>query len=221
MIKGTTKTQPPRLTRERIADAALKLADREGIEALSMRRLGGELGVAAMSLYEYFASKEELLDALVDRATEEISLPGTDGHWRLRMVELAEELRSVLERHPSGVLIRFTRPMLSPGAMKVTESAMQILQGGGFSRADAARAYRTIFLYTFAYASFAGGRGDVDTTATAESALLTLPADTFPAVRAGARELAQTMVGDVQFRWGLDRILDGLELSRSEVPTAR
>lgn len=210
-MTGSPDTTPRRLTRERIADAALELADREGIEALSMRRLGAELGIAAMSIYEYFASKEELLDALVDRATEEISLPDTAGNWRLRMTELAEELRRVLERHPSGVLIRFTRPMLSPGAMRVTERAMQIFQGGGFARADAARAYRTIFLYTFAYASFAGHREGMDRNVAPESALLALPADAYPTVRAGARELAQTMAGDVQFRWGLDRILDGLE----------
>jgi len=205
-------TTPSRLTRERIADAALRLADHEGIEALSMRRLGAELGVAAMSLYEYFASKEELLDALVDRATEEIALPSTEGDWRPRMTELAEELRRVLERHPSGVLIRFTRPMLSPGAMRVTECAMQILQSNGFARVDASRAYRTIFLYTFAYASFSGQQETTARTATAEAALLALPAEDYPTVRASASELAQTMSGDLQFRWGLDRILDGLEL---------
>ncbi|CAN5188141.1 hypothetical protein BH24ACT23_BH24ACT23_08090 [soil metagenome] len=182
-----------------------------------MRRLGAELGVAAMSIYEYFSSKEEILDALVDAAAAEITLPEVDGQWRVQISALTLELMRALERHPSGILIRFTRPILSRQAMLVTERGMAILAHGGFSRADAARAYRTIFLYAFAYASFSGdATGERGERMGAEAAIKSLPETDYPAVRVAASELAATMAGEDQFRWGLDRLLDGLEALRCE-----
>lgn len=104
--------------------------------------------------------------------------------------------------------------MLTPGALRITELAMQSLQAAGFSASEAARAYRTVFLYTFGFASFApDGPGEELERQTA-AALLSLSRQEYPAITAAPRELAATMRGDEQFEWGLQRILDGIEEGR-------
>ena len=197
------RTSEP-LSRDRIAAAALDLADREGLDALTMRRLGEALGVAAMSLYEYFPSKDALLDAIVEHAAKGLELPPADGDWRAQTLALANALLDTLERHPSGILIRRTRPMLSPAAMRTAERAMDILQGAGFEPEIAARTYRTVFLFTFAFAGF-GGDSSMDYAAQ----IARLPSTEFPRAVAAADELAATMLGREQFTWAIERILDG------------
>jgi AcrR family transcriptional regulator len=137
------------LDRGAIAQAALALIDREGLAALSMRRLAAELDVGTMSLYRYFRDKDELLDAIVDasarRAGSQLALSGS---WQDRLRALMRALRQNLERHPGLVQIRLQRPMLSPAALRLAEEVMRILEGAGIPKASAARAYRTLFLYT-------------------------------------------------------------------------
>ena len=87
------------LSKERVVVEAIRLADREGVEALSMRRLAGALGAGAMSLYHYVASKEELLDAMIDVVFEEIELPPEETDWQSAMRRRAVSARQVLARH--------------------------------------------------------------------------------------------------------------------------
>lgn len=205
-----------RLSREALARLALELADREGLEAVSMRRLAQELGVGVMTLYGYLRDKDELLDAIVDMAVEEVRLPGATGPWRVRIKHLLWEIRRVLARHPAGIRIRLTRPMISPGALRTTESAMVILGQAGFSRSEAARGYRTLFLYTFGFASFSDPKNAKEVQDISVRVVRQLPPDAYPAVTAAATELAQTMGGDAQFEYGLELILDSLELRRMQ-----
>lgn len=203
------------LSAAEIAQAALELTNREGLEALSMRRLASELGIGAMTLYGYFADKDALIDAIVDLAASEIRLPAGQGPWRTRLGQLADEIRRVLQKHPAGLRIRFTRPMLTPGAMRTTEVAMRILLDGGFTPAEAARAYRTVFLYTFGFASFTPDGAPAEVQRATSAALSSLSAEEFPAVAGAIDELAATMSGDEQFHYGLQRLFDGLEHSAS------
>ncbi len=96
-VGGTSR---PTLNAERVLREALRLADEEGLDAVGMRRLGRELGAGAMSLYHYFASKDALLDAMIDVVFEEIELPPEESDWRSAIRYRATSVRQVLARHP-------------------------------------------------------------------------------------------------------------------------
>lgn len=180
-----------------------------------MRRLASELGVGTMTLYGYFRNKDELLDAIVDHAAEDLELPPADAPWREGVAAIAREIRGVLERHPSGLRIRLTRPMLSPGALRSAERAYELLARAGFSAALAARCYRTIFLYAFAFASFTQSESMEEVRRRSVAAALSLPPDEYPRLHAAAAEVAAAMAGDEQFEFGLALILDGIEEARA------
>jgi AcrR family transcriptional regulator len=97
----TTKRAERRapLSRERVLDAAIKLADRGGLESLTMRRLGQELGVEGMALYYHFANKDEVIDGMVDLVFSEIDLPAAGADWKTAMRRRAQSLRETLLRH--------------------------------------------------------------------------------------------------------------------------
>src|SRR3954465_526873 len=97
------------LSRERILGAALDLADEAGVEALTMRRLGEELGVEAMSLYKHVANKDDLLDGMVDLVFAEIELPRDDDEWRPAMRARAVSARAALNRHPWATALMQSR----------------------------------------------------------------------------------------------------------------
>lgn len=208
---GSKRSTRQALSRERIARTALELADREGLEALSMRRLAAELDVGTMTLYGYFRSKEELIDAAVDAATEEAPIAVGGGTWKERLRELMRGVHEHLGRHPSGVRIRLVRPMLSPRALQITEAGLAILEGAGFDRANAARAYRALFTYTFGFASFNSPEHPEEARRHTKAALTALAPDEYPTLSEAASEAADTVAGDTQFAFGLDRLLDGLE----------
>ncbi len=200
------------LSAERIARVALDLADREGLEAVSMRRLAAELGVGTMTLYGYFRTKEELLDAVVDAAVAEAMPVGVGtGTWKEELGRLMRGIHEELARHPSGVRIRLVRPMLSPQALRITEAALAVLEGAGFGRAEATRAYRALFTYTFGFTSFNSPERPEEARRQTRAALTALSPDDYPTLTAAASEAADTVAGEAQFEFGLERLLDGLE----------
>jgi AcrR family transcriptional regulator len=187
------------------------MADREGLEAVSMRRLAAELGVGTMTLYGYFRTKDELIDAAVDAAAAEAPLSVGRGTWKDQLRELMKGIHENLARHPSGVRIRLTRPMLSPQALQITEAGLAILEDAGFERAEAARAYRALFTYTFGFATFNSPEHPEEAKRYTRAALTALSPDDYPALSRAASEAAETVAGEAQFVFGLDRLLDGLE----------
>jgi AcrR family transcriptional regulator len=199
------------LSRERIVGAALEFAERNGLDALTMRRLAAELGVGTMTLYGYFRDKDELLDAVVDAASAQLQIPRGGGGWKEQLRALMVEIRSVLAEHPVGVLLRQRRPMWSPGALRVSEAGIQMLLDAGFSKAQAARAYRSLFNYTFGSAAFGPDEPSPELRQKALAALAALPPDEYPAQTGSAAELADAIGGETQFHYGLDLLLDGLE----------
>jgi AcrR family transcriptional regulator len=214
-----TRRRSPRrgLTRERIAEAALALMEREGIDALSMRSLAEELRVGTMTLYGYFRGKEELLDAIVDVTAEQVAISTKRGSWRRQITALMQEIRETLAQHPIGILLRRRRPMWSQGALRVSEAGIRILRDAGFSNADAARGYRTLFNYTFGCTAFSPPEVSSELRQQALAALAALPRDQYPAQTEAASDLADAVGGEAQFRYGLDLLLDGLE-ARLEHP---
>lgn len=126
------------LSRDRIAAAALELIDTEGMAGLSMRKLGAQLGVEAMSLYHYVRNKDDLLDAVLDRLYSEIDLPAVeDEDWERTIRAGLRSFREVLQRHPAALELFATRPARSPESFSVLFWAYGRFRSYGLELADA------------------------------------------------------------------------------------
>jgi AcrR family transcriptional regulator len=205
------------LTSEDIAATALELVDRDGLEALSMRRLADELGVGTMTLYGYFRSKSELLDALMDVSVSfaGAELPGDAEPWRDRVTALARTMRDWLESHPALVQIRLQQTMTRPSQFAVTERAMQALLDAGLDRTEAARAFRILFTYVFGYVAFSPSASADAARGQVRAAMAALPPEEYPVLSSMPDEAAAAAAGDEQFDYGLELILDGIEARAS------
>jgi AcrR family transcriptional regulator len=140
-----------RLSRERILDVALRLAERDGLGELSMRRLAQELDVWPMSIYRYFQDKEALLDALGSAAADRIQAPTQGGSWRSRMSRLLRQARQVLITHPAGSRLRLGE----------APAGVEILRDAGFDALEAAQAWQALLSYT-AGAALEADEGDFE-----------------------------------------------------------
>ncbi|MEJ5255293.1 MAG: TetR/AcrR family transcriptional regulator C-terminal domain-containing protein [Acidimicrobiales bacterium] len=156
------KSARPPLSLDRIITAAVALADREGLDQLSMRRLGAELGVEAMSLYHYVGSKDELLDRMLDQVIAEIALPPEGESWWQQLWLLAHEFRNCGRRHP-GVLPLFgARAIRSVEAFAPLERAYAVLRRNGLEPAAALDSVVTLASFVFGFALIEpGGIRDV------------------------------------------------------------
>ena len=134
----TTRTA---LSTERVLQAAVALAERNGFEALTMRKLADELGVGVMSLYHYFGNKDELLDAMVDIVFGEIELPPTDVDWRTAMRRRALSTREVLNRHRWAVGLMESRRTPGPASFRLHDAVLGCLREAGVSVEQTIQAY--------------------------------------------------------------------------------
>jgi AcrR family transcriptional regulator len=208
MKQQTTRTG---LTREHVAQAALALADADGLEALSMRALADRLGVGTMTLYGYVRNKDELLDAVVDAAMAEGADPPLEGDWKERLRGVVVYARRNLLRHPSLVELRVRRPVLRPEALRFSETSLQILRDAGFDVREGTAAFRLLFTYTFGFAALSPAESTEEDRRAALAALVALPAEEYPSLTEARDEASRAMGGEEVFEYGLDRILDGLE----------
>ena len=140
------------LSRDKVLQAALELADRDGIAALSIRSLAQELGTKPMSLYYYVANKDAILDGLVDLVFAEIETPKTGGDWKDEMRRRAHSARSVLRRHPWAVGLLESRKTPGPATLKHHEATLAALRAGGFSVQQTAHAYSLLDSYIYGLA---------------------------------------------------------------------
>jgi TetR/AcrR family tetracycline transcriptional repressor len=134
-----SKEPRTQLTRERIVSTALSLVDREGLSALSMRRLGADLGVDPMAIYYYVPNKEALLDALVEAVMSEIDLGIDDPSQPAeeRIMCAARAYRDVMLAHANALPIVLSRGPRTPGAMRPVELLIGILRDAGLSPTQA------------------------------------------------------------------------------------
>ncbi len=142
------------LSRERIVEAALRLIDRDGLEAFSMRSLGAALDVEAMSLYHYFPSKEALLDSVVERVVAEMQPPAADATgWEEPLHEALRSYRRLAHAHPHVFpLVGRRRVQSPPEGLRPVEWALDLLRRAGFDAEGALHAFRTLSSYAFGYA---------------------------------------------------------------------
>jgi AcrR family transcriptional regulator len=214
----TGATSRAQLTRQRVVAAAVELADRDGIESISMRRLAQELSVEAMSLYTHVRNKDDLLDGMVDAVISEIPLSADGVGWKSSLRQVVLGARKVVLRHTWVPRTVETRTAPGPAALGYVNAVVGILREGGFTIAQAHHALH-IFgsrLLGFTQALF-DDSGDLDpeTAARLESQL----GATHP--YAVEMALAVTHSGalgpcddDAEFAFVLDFILDGLDRLR-------
>ncbi|MFD0747079.1 TetR/AcrR family transcriptional regulator C-terminal domain-containing protein [Phytohabitans flavus] len=207
------RTREP-LSTERVLRAALALADAGGTDALSMRRLGQDLGVEAMSLYKHVANKDAILDGIADLVVSEIALPEPGDGWKAAMRERGISAHEVLLRHPWACALLMSRPNVGPAMLRYANSTLGTLRGAGFSVRLADHAWNAmdshIYGYTLQKLNFPFDPGQY--AEAAGTYLPRLPDGAYPHLA----EMAVTVMeggydGVVGFTFGLDLILDGLE----------
>lgn len=137
------------LSRERIAQAAMALVDREGIDAVSFRRLAADVGCEAMSIYHHIPSKAHLLDALVDMMLAEIAIPSPveEPDWLQRLRRTAHAFRAMALKHPAFFAFFAVHRLNTPSGVAFIDGVIGILRDAGFSDGDAARYFREIGYY--------------------------------------------------------------------------
>ncbi len=217
---GTPRREP--LSRERIIRAAVRVMDQEGLEAVTMRRLGRELGVEAMSLYNHVRGKEDILAGLVDAVMGELEIPEGGGDWVERLRGAARSFRAVLHRHPN-ILPLFAEhlDMASlPNVLRAVEAALGILRGARLSEVETVHAYRTLVGYVMGYVTQEVGGLFAEhphpATGSAPAAAL---ASTYP-VLAQLLPHLERCDPDEDFEFGLDAILTGLRAKLHRRPSA-
>ena len=119
--------RPAQRSRSEITAAAVDIADREGLDAVSMRRVAAELGTGAASLYRYVETRDELLDLMTDAAGAEYSMSEPSGDWLADLVAVGEQARAVLRRHPWLAGLVITRPVIGPNGIAVLEHVLAVL----------------------------------------------------------------------------------------------
>ncbi|MEV4262289.1 TetR/AcrR family transcriptional regulator [Kribbella sp. NPDC049584] len=128
-----TRGPKPALTVDQIVTAALRVADTDGLAAMSMRRVADDLGVGAMTLYRYFPGKGELLDVMLDTVYGELPRRDVPGEWRAKLDEVARENRELYLRHPWMLQVAISRPPLGPNVMAKYEWELGAVEGIGLS----------------------------------------------------------------------------------------
>ena len=153
----TARREP--LTRERIVEAALHVMDSEGLEAVTMRRIGRELGVEAMSLYNHVEDKDDILNAVTERVFTEFDYPEFNGDWDVDARAMAREWRRLLNMHPSvcQLLAERHKPLEGLAAFGAMDAALGLLRRAGLSDRDAAQAFNALGSYILGYVTMEQG----------------------------------------------------------------
>lgn len=214
------------LSKERVLDAAVELADEGGIETLTMRRLAEKLGVEAMSLYYHVANKEAILDGVVDAIVEEIEaavggfgVPSELHDWKTAVKGRILTARRVMLLHPWAPAVIETRTNMSMPVVRYFEGLLGLLREGGFSYDLAHHALHALGARALGFSQELFEPDDPDQDDAEAAAMFEQMADQFPYLIAMLGEVAHddpdSTLGwcddQVEFEFGLDLILDGLE----------
>lgn len=208
------------LSKQRLVDEAIRLADRAGVDGLSMRRLADVLGSGAMSLYHYVANKEQLLDAMIDAVFSEIDLPREHTDWQSAMRQRAASARQVLSRHRWALGLMESRTSPGPANLRHHEAVIACLRQAGFSVVMATHANWLLDSYIYGFAlqetGLAFNTADEMAEVVQDVYLPQLPPEEFPYLNESATALIAADYNPAdEFDFGLDLILDSLEPLRT------
>jgi len=211
----TTRRQRQTLSRDRIVEAALSLADDVGMEAFTIRRLASALGVGPMTIYHYFPNKEAIIDAMVDAVFAEIGLPRIDQDWKDAIRQRCVSAHQVLNRHPWAPPYMESRTSPGPATLTHHDAVLGCLRRGGLSLQLTAHAYAILdsYLYGFALeeASLPSGGGE-GIQELAADIVAVFDADEYPNIAEFTIEhVMKPGYGfGASFEFGLDLIIEGL-----------
>jgi AcrR family transcriptional regulator len=206
--------RPPRLSRERVIQAAVDLADAEGIEALTMRSLARRVGAEAMSLYRHVRDKDDILDGIVDQVYAEIPLPDPGTPWLPAMRERAVATRAVLLRHRWAVGLMESRRVPGPANLGHHDAVVAILTGAGFDARATTHAYNLIdsYIYGFVLQEVSLPFASAEELAEVGAEMLAgADADAYPHLARVSSELLEAGFDYAdEFEVGLDLVLDAI-----------
>jgi AcrR family transcriptional regulator len=219
MARRTDASVEPRtpLSKERVLRAAIDLADADGIEALSMRRLAKKLGVEAMSLYNHVANKDEILAGIIDAVASEIDLPSDEPDWKTAMRRSAISARDVLVGHRWATSLWMSRQSGGPARLRYGDWMLTTLREAGFSKDLTYHAFHILEAYIlgFTYQQLNFPYRGEELAGLATSFLEQLPAGEYPYFVEHVLQHLEPHEGDEGgYEFGLDLILDGLERAR-------
>ena len=216
------------LSRERALKVAMTLADTEGLEGFTMRKLAEALGVEAMSLYHHVSSKADILDGMVDLVFAEIELPAGTGEWKSELRKRTFSARAVLNRHPWAISLMESRSAPGMATLLHHDAVLGSLRQGGFSLALTAHAYSMIdaYLYGFVLQELQlpfDSESTTDTQALAKRIFEKIPEGALPNMVAFTMKhvFQPGYAYAKEFGFGLDLILDGLEALRGQGRSVR
>jgi AcrR family transcriptional regulator len=227
-VAGEPKVRGAGLSREKVLAAALAIADAEGLEALSFRRLAADLGVTPMALYRYVDGKDALLDGIGDLVLSELELPEPSGDWRGQLRAMALSFRAALVAHPAVVPIFLTRPLITPAGMRAADAVLGVFRSAGFPPEQAVPLYQhfTRVMLAHVVLETQAGPGLTPEERDAQARLArvtfeTLPADRFPHLVEAAPRFADPHDPMRAFETGLGLLIAGLEHQLGDVEGGR
>ena len=205
-----TRVVRPPLDRRQIATAGLQIVDEEGADALSLRRLAEELGVAPMSIYWHVKDKAELLEVIGHQVFAEIEIPPARGDWRDQLRDVHRAMLAGVLRHPNTTDILIGRARYGPGGLALFERILSILLEAGFSPESAFDAYTSLYLFTLGFTATAG-RSPAFREIQRQGVLYmgTLPEDQYPSIRTVVPVIGRRSL-DEQFELCLDVVIEGI-----------
>ncbi len=200
------------LTREKIVEKAIEILDAEGIEGISMRRLGEALGVEAMALYHHFHNKDEILDGIATRIIEETgpAAPSPDADWKTVMLSGPQSAARALEAHPKAGWLFLGRQYSSATSFQMLEAPLSILYSAGFRGQELVNAAHAIFAYVAGWYVLTSGQGG--SWSGPEDEAIASAKETAPLAAKLAPQLRDWGHG---FEEGLMALMDGLEARRN------
>jgi AcrR family transcriptional regulator len=210
------------LSRERLLDAAMAIADSRGLEALTMRGLARDLGVEPMSLYHYAASRDEIVGAIVDRVVEEIDLPAPEGTWKSAIRASAISAHQVLKRHPWACNPLMSAPRVSAPRLRMIDGLLARLADAGLPAGLEDLTYHAIDSHILGFTLWLAGYSSGPALVGDElrEFLEEIHIEAYPHLNAHvAYHLEPRPAGSPnEFEFGLDLILDGVERMAGTVP---
>jgi len=204
------------VTADTVIGTALRIADEEGLDALSMRRLAREIGVTAMAIYRHVDTREALLDAIAARALDIDAVDlDPDGPWSQRLFVLMCEIRRAFSRHPGAAAIATSQSIPGPGMDRIRERILELLTEGGLTASER-------LLWLSALSSFTLGYIVIERTRAAPEEethrVLSLPANAYPHLIEVAHQYGSGLATGEVFETGLARLIAGLAGAGSARP---
>lgn len=227
--EATEQVRVP-LNRRRVLRGAVELADRDGLDALTMRRLAQELGVEAMSLYHHVANKEAVLDGVIEvvigeilEAVQDVDAPAPEDDWCAALRARILAAREAMLRHPWAPRVLETRTTMSPMIIGYFDGLLGILRAGGFSYDLAHHAMHALGSRALGFTQELFEPDDPEAADAEADAMLEQMADHFPNIVGMLAEIAHDDPDGTlgwcddqhEFEFGLDVILEGLERRRA------